>query len=146
MIINETLIDNNNYKVASAGIGYWTEIPWIDVFDREITESAQKGYYVVYLFREDMSGVYLSLDFFEKYDKEYIEAHHVIPVSEMPDGLKTNPSAVVFSYKSFSEKSLFSIHVSASGNASFLKQILQVICFPMKVLFYLTFPFQETHC
>ncbi len=62
-IKEDLLIDEKIYKVAaSPGIGNWAEIPWIAVFDREITETAQEGYYIVYLFRKDMSGVYLSLN------------------------------------------------------------------------------------
>lgn len=37
-------------------------MPWIAVFDKSITQSATEGYYIVYLFRADMSGVYLSLN------------------------------------------------------------------------------------
>jgi 5-methylcytosine-specific restriction enzyme A len=40
----------------------WAEVPWICVFDREITTSAQQGYYIVYLFDAQMEGVYLSLN------------------------------------------------------------------------------------
>jgi len=47
---------------ASAGQGTWTRGPWIGIFDRLVTTSAQRGYYPVYLFREDMKGVYLSLN------------------------------------------------------------------------------------
>jgi 5-methylcytosine-specific restriction protein A len=51
------------YKVeGSAGKGNWAGCPWISVFDVSITESAQSGYYPVYLFREDMTGLYLSLN------------------------------------------------------------------------------------
>ena len=51
------------YKVeGSAGKGNWAGCPWISVFDISITESAQSGYYPVYLFRDDMTGVYLSLN------------------------------------------------------------------------------------
>lgn len=51
------------YKVeGSVGKGNWAGCPWISVFDISITESAQSGYYPVYLFREDMTGVYLSLN------------------------------------------------------------------------------------
>ncbi|MDP8212251.1 MAG: DUF3578 domain-containing protein [Candidatus Zapsychrus exili] len=51
------------YQVeGSVGKGSWAEIPWICVFDREVTQTAQKGYYIVYLFRADMKGVYLSLN------------------------------------------------------------------------------------
>jgi 5-methylcytosine-specific restriction enzyme A len=37
-------------------------VPWICFYDREITTSAQKGYYVCLLFREDMEGFHLSLN------------------------------------------------------------------------------------
>ncbi len=47
---------------GSPGNGRWTRSPWAAVFDILITESARSGYYPVYLFREDFSGVYLSLN------------------------------------------------------------------------------------
>jgi 5-methylcytosine-specific restriction protein A len=55
--------DKNRYKVVgSPGQGQWTECPWIAIFDILITDSAQSGYYPVFLFKTDMSGVYLSLN------------------------------------------------------------------------------------
>ncbi|MGP8024403.1 MAG: MrcB family domain-containing protein [Methanobacterium sp.] len=52
-----------NYKfVGSAGQGNWTYSPWVGVFNKKVTDSAQRGYYIVYLFREDMEGVYISLN------------------------------------------------------------------------------------
>lgn len=51
------------YKVeGSPGQGNWAKVPWISVFDLLVTDSAQRGYYPVYLFRSDMLGVYLSLN------------------------------------------------------------------------------------
>jgi 5-methylcytosine-specific restriction protein A len=47
---------------GSAGQGNWARGPWVGVFDRLVTTSAQSGYYPVYLFREDFTGVYLSLN------------------------------------------------------------------------------------
>ena len=47
---------------GSPGVGNWAEIPWIAVFDPAITESATRGYYVVYLFSADLHRVYLSLN------------------------------------------------------------------------------------
>lgn len=47
------------------GIGQfmnWASVPWIGVMDRNHTRTALEGVYVVFLFREDMSGVYLSLN------------------------------------------------------------------------------------
>src|SRR5262245_28983658 len=47
---------------GSVGQGNWARCPWISIFDVSITTTAQEGYYPVYLFREDMTGVYLSLN------------------------------------------------------------------------------------
>lgn len=60
----ENLTENSNYYkfTGSAGQGNWTHSPWVAVFNKKITESAQSGYYIVYLFREDMKGVYISLN------------------------------------------------------------------------------------
>src|SRR5919107_5658771 len=55
--------DNHRYLVrGSAGQGNWARVPWVAVFDRLITDTAQDGYYVVYLVKEDFSGIYLSLN------------------------------------------------------------------------------------
>jgi 5-methylcytosine-specific restriction protein A len=47
---------------GSPGKGNWADVPWVAVLDRLITETAQQGYYLVYLAKEDCSGVYLSLN------------------------------------------------------------------------------------
>jgi 5-methylcytosine-specific restriction protein A len=55
-------INDERYIVkGSVGVGVWSSVPWLAVFDRFITTSAQNGYYPVFLFKEDMSGFYLSL-------------------------------------------------------------------------------------
>jgi len=56
-------LTDKNYKVfGSIGIGNLTETPWISIFDLDITNTAQKGFYIVFLFKADMTGVYLSLN------------------------------------------------------------------------------------
>jgi 5-methylcytosine-specific restriction protein A len=47
---------------GSAGQANWVMGPWIGVFNPLVTHTAQRGYYVCFLFREDMQGVYLSLN------------------------------------------------------------------------------------
>ena len=37
-------------------------MPWVAVFDKEITKSAMRGYYVVYLFNSVGKGIYMSLN------------------------------------------------------------------------------------
>lgn len=55
--------DPDKYIVkGSAGQGVWARGPWVGIFNPIITSSAQNGYYPVYLFKEDMQGVYLSLN------------------------------------------------------------------------------------
>lgn len=47
---------------GSPGAGNWAEIPWICIFNKNITISAQKGIYIVFLFSSDMKRVYLSIN------------------------------------------------------------------------------------
>lgn len=47
---------------ASAGKGNWARVPWIAFLDDRETHSTKYGVYPVYLFREDMSGVYVTLN------------------------------------------------------------------------------------
>ncbi|MYL29716.1 DUF3578 domain-containing protein [Halobacillus halophilus] len=54
-------IDQNRFIVkASVGQGNWAQVPWISILDKYITTSTQRGYYLVYLFSEDMKRVYLT--------------------------------------------------------------------------------------
>jgi hypothetical protein len=56
------VIPEKRYHIeGSAEQGRWAELPWVAVFDRLITNTARQGFYIVYLFRSDLSGVYLSL-------------------------------------------------------------------------------------
>jgi 5-methylcytosine-specific restriction protein A len=47
---------------ASAGNGAWAKVPWIAIFNKLVTETVTSGFYCVYLFCVDGSGVYLSLN------------------------------------------------------------------------------------
>lgn len=60
----EEQVDINKYKISPAtGQGRWTTIPSLSTLNKEITTSPEKGYYIVYLFKANMEGVYLSLNF-----------------------------------------------------------------------------------
>ena len=39
---------------SSPGLNDWTHTPWISLMDPEITETAQEGYYIVYLFSKNI--------------------------------------------------------------------------------------------
>lgn len=55
-------LNNSYFKVmGSPGQGQWADIPWIAVFDPNVTTSATSGQYVVYLFAADLSRVYLTI-------------------------------------------------------------------------------------
>src|SRR6266498_283860 len=57
------LIASDSYRVTgSPGRRNWAETPWVAVFDRLVTETAQRGFYSVYLFRQDGKAVFLSLN------------------------------------------------------------------------------------
>lgn len=62
-VLKGLILNDERFKIeGSPGKGNWTYYPWIAIFDRLITTSAQKGYYPVFLFKRDMSGYYLSLN------------------------------------------------------------------------------------
>jgi 5-methylcytosine-specific restriction protein A len=59
----EPWIDEPGYKIqGSPGRGRWAGTVWVAIFDRLVTTTAQRGYYLVYLFRNDGTTVYLSLN------------------------------------------------------------------------------------
>lgn len=62
-LLRDVIHGNPRYITrGSPGQGAWAQAPWAAIFDRFVTETAQDGYYVVYLVREDFAGVHLSLN------------------------------------------------------------------------------------
>ena len=59
--LKRVLGDSGLTFAGSPGQGNWAEIPWMGIFHHEITESATRGFYVVYLFAIEASEVYLCL-------------------------------------------------------------------------------------
>lgn len=47
---------------GSIGVGQKTDFPWVAIYNTNITRTATKGLYVVFLFKKDMSGFYLALN------------------------------------------------------------------------------------
>ncbi len=76
------------YKiVGSAGKGNFSEVPWIVVLDKEITDTPQTGYYIAYLFDADMKGVHLSLgigwtQFEEKFGSQKVARMEIEKMTE----------------------------------------------------------------
>lgn len=52
----------DNYKVSASKYNKWIFIPWYGILNNNITSSVQNGYFVVFLFKLDMTGFYLSLN------------------------------------------------------------------------------------
>lgn len=64
---------------GSMGQGNKTDYPWVSILNRNITASTKFGLYIVYLFKKDMSGFYLTLDqgityFVDNFGKKKYEA------------------------------------------------------------------------
>ena len=59
----QSRLDINVYKAkGSVGAGRWTDVPWVAVFDKRITTSAQRGVYIVYLLNKDTKELFLTLN------------------------------------------------------------------------------------
>lgn len=53
----------DDFKIeGSIGNGNIAQVPWVGVFHRSVTTSAQNGYYIVLLFAQDMQSCTLSLN------------------------------------------------------------------------------------
>ena len=64
---------------GSMGQGNKTDYPWVSILNKNITTSTTTGLYIVYLFKKDMSGFYLTLDqgityFTDAYGKKKYES------------------------------------------------------------------------
>ena len=60
--LNEIVREYGLSARGSCGAGRWTKYPWIAIYNENITTTIQRGVYIVYLFSEDMSRVYLTLN------------------------------------------------------------------------------------
>ena len=69
-------LNKDSYEViGSIGKGNRTDYPWVSILNTRVTTTTQKGIYIVFLFKKDMSGFYLSLNqgitfFANKYKKK----------------------------------------------------------------------------
>lgn len=63
LLYNTGFIDRQKYLiVGSVGQGNWATVPWIGIFDKEITTTATKGVYIVYLLAADGKSLYLTFN------------------------------------------------------------------------------------
>ena len=54
--------DKSKYKISgSVGIGRVTDTPWLAVMDKTVTETTQKGVYIVFLFSSTLEKLYISI-------------------------------------------------------------------------------------
>lgn len=57
------IISENEYLVkGSTGNGRWATTPWLAIFDRTVTTTAQKEVYIIYLLSSDCKSLYLTLN------------------------------------------------------------------------------------
>ncbi len=62
-IYETQLVDSKEYKVVgSVGQGNWAKVPWLAIFRKDITLSAQNGVYIVYLLSSNGNSLYLTLN------------------------------------------------------------------------------------
>ena len=62
-IFKTGIIKKEEYIVkGSVGTGRWTAIPWVAIYDINVTNSAQKGEYIIYLLSVDDKTLYLTFN------------------------------------------------------------------------------------
>jgi 5-methylcytosine-specific restriction protein A len=72
-LISSSLALGDKFKVkGSVGNGNWSEIPWLAILDKEVTETTTEGYYIALLFSKDLDSVFLVLSMgYVQFEKEY---------------------------------------------------------------------------
>jgi len=60
--IKNFLNDNKLIVSGSMGQGRKSDCPWISIMNADITRTTQSGLYIVFLFKKDMTGFYLTLN------------------------------------------------------------------------------------
>ena len=61
-IISNLINDQELTIKGSPGMGNWNFVPWIAIFNKNETDGAQEGIYVVYLFSDDLKRLYLTFN------------------------------------------------------------------------------------
>ncbi len=63
LIYQTGIVNVKDYLITgSVGQGQWATVPWICIFDRNITTTATKGVYIVYLLSRDGESLYLTFN------------------------------------------------------------------------------------
>lgn len=63
ILYSTNIVDPDKYLITgSVGQGNWATVPWVCIFDRLITTTAQKGVYIVYLLSKDTNTLYLTFN------------------------------------------------------------------------------------
>ena len=63
--IKPKVVNNREHFYFKSSPGrppHWADVPWIGIYDPNVTTTAQHGYYITYLFSIDMKRVYLNLN------------------------------------------------------------------------------------
>ena len=56
-------LPTNIYKIkGSHGVGRWTRVPWLAIFDKRLTDTARKGVYIVYLVNPRKKELFITLN------------------------------------------------------------------------------------
>ena len=62
-IFKTGIVNQTDYSITgSVGQGSWVTIPWVAIFDKKVTKSAQKGEYIIYLLSQDQKTLYLTFN------------------------------------------------------------------------------------
>jgi 5-methylcytosine-specific restriction protein A len=98
--------NTNDFHIKASGEPNrsFPKIPWVAVFKKTISKSATQGYYIVFLFAEDMSSVSVSLNQgYTAFETRYVHPKLAYPkltdcaraalavLAPLPDGFDTGP-------------------------------------------------------
>lgn len=115
-------------EASSGGTGNVTAGPWFATFDTRVTNEAQKGYYLVYLFSVDMKKLVLEIGFATKQFKDFYgdsrKSRGIMRDAAIKMQQSVEPVTKEFSDQSFIKKlSKNESDLSTQGNNKYKLQI-----------------------
>lgn len=85
-------------------MGSWAAVPWIGFLNKNISSTFKEGYYVAYLFKEDMSGFYLTLMFGVGNFRDFSAEELCKVADELRKFIQTSPQVKIHSSMKLRER------------------------------------------
>lgn len=93
-------LDKSEYLIrGSVGTGQWSDVPWVCIMHRGVTETTRNGYYIAALFSSDMKSLFITVglgwtQFLDRYGSKLGKVKVKTFANKLAQSLLSNPSEI----------------------------------------------------